>query len=409
LWPAALLVLGCVVRNIGHGEGGTGTGTSTASVGDGAGEDAGTSGQDAGTTSARCSSDCTFSGTVLWTRTHDGGGLDHGRGIATDGEDNILVVGSTWNGTDYDVWVRKYDASGTEIWTREFDSGTHDRGRAIATDGEDNILVAGCVLSGTDHDIWLRKYDASGAETWTQTYDGGWGNDESRGIATDTAGDVLVAGHTRSETDDDAWVSKYDASGTELWTRTVDGGSIDDWGHGIATDGADNVLVAGRTGYAPGFEWVRMYDVSGTEVWARTYDISVASNVASDGASNLLVVGDISIDSSDIWTGKYDASGSELWTRTFDGGRGDGGSAVATDGADNVVVTGHCYGSGSSVDILVRKYDASGTELWTSRTADGLGYAVATDGAQNVLVVASWERDPSTGTGWDIWVRKYAP
>jgi cysteine-rich repeat protein len=40
-----------------------------------------------------CNNDCVPSGTELWTRTFTG--LAEGRGIATDGADNVLVVGET--------------------------------------------------------------------------------------------------------------------------------------------------------------------------------------------------------------------------------------------------------------------------------------------------------------------------
>jgi hypothetical protein len=102
---------------------------------------------------------------------------------------------------------------------------------------------------------------------------------------------------------------------------------------------------------------------------------------------------------------KYDASGTELWTRTFDGGGGDVGYGIATDGSDNVLVTGY-----ASVDIWVRKYDGSGTVLWT-RTFDSggsdFGYGIAADSADNVLVAGSCADIP--GEHSSIWVRKYTP
>ena len=68
------------------------------------------------------------------------------------------MTGVTSNGTDTDIWVRKYDSTGAELWTRTFDSGGQEQGNAIAADNEDNVLVAGSTGSGADVDIWIRKY-----------------------------------------------------------------------------------------------------------------------------------------------------------------------------------------------------------------------------------------------------------
>ena len=106
-------------------------------------------------------------GSVLWTRTFDGGRIERGRGIAVDGADNVIVVGQVEAGQANDIWVRKYDSEGTELWTRTYDGGSNDNGSGVATDSEDNVLVVGETKNG----FWMRKYDPSGTELWTRIDD----------------------------------------------------------------------------------------------------------------------------------------------------------------------------------------------------------------------------------------------
>ena len=95
---------------------------------------------------------------------------------------------------------------------------------------------------------------------------------------------------------------------------------------------------------------------------------------------------------------KYDASGKEVWTQQFGA---EGASAtttaasVAVDGSGAVYVAGWVFGSlpgqteGGQDDAFVRKYDAAGKEVWT-RQIGGPGHdlasTVAVDAAGNIYV-----------------------
>lgn len=90
------------------------------------------------------------------------------------------------------------------------------------------------------------------------TYLGGMVGENGRGIAVDSAGNILVAGNTgtpgwvsggydTSYCDaTDAFVAKLSPTGSHVWSSYL-GGSDDDYGFGIAVDAADHVLVVGST------------------------------------------------------------------------------------------------------------------------------------------------------------------
>ncbi len=72
----------------------------------------------------------------------------------------------------------------------------------------------------------------------------------------------------------------------------------------------------------------------------------------------------------DAYVRKYDASGNELWTRQFGTSSTDRSWGISVN-ASGVYVTGFTWGtfsgqtSAGGHDVYLRKYDASGNELWT--------------------------------------------
>ncbi len=86
---------------------------------------------------------------------------------------------------------------------------------------------------------------------WTEQL-GTSSDDFSLGVSADGLGNVFISGSTRGSLrgtnagGEDAFVSKYDASGTLDWTRQL-GTSLGDRSNGVSADGLGNVYVSGRT------------------------------------------------------------------------------------------------------------------------------------------------------------------
>jgi hypothetical protein len=381
-----------------------------------------------------CNNDCVLSGTELWTRTYESG---EALGVATDGDDNVIVVGRVHlvdQGTDF--WVGKHDASGAELWTRSFDGSPeeedlslHDAACGVATDSAGNLFVVG-VGGGAWHEFaWLGKLDADGNEQWIQTHGVYGSHSAAHGAATDSNDNLIAGGGLADGQGSDIWVRKQDPAGDELWSDK-DGSLAGEHAYGVAVDGADAVVVAGHIrvlgtqGYIHSDIWVRKYDPAGNELWTRTHDAGdtgdAAYGVATDRNGNVVVVGTIAVpDYPDtdaaavyIWIRKYDPSGSEVWTRIHDSSSEDNARGVATDSADSIVVVGWTNSPGESSDAWIGKYDASGDPLWTRAYDSGVdnddaAHGVATDSADNVIVVGRY--DCPAGEGHCIWVRKYTP
>ena len=374
-------------------------------------------------------------GQIQWIRQFGSSRDDFGYGVAADASGNIYIAGYTlgalpsqtstgWS----DAFVRKYNASGTELWTRQFGSSSPDFALGVTADASGNVYVAGYTygvlpgqISAGYTDAFVRKYDASGTELWTRQF-GSSSYEAATGVAADASGNIYVAGYTggvlpgqtRASTGyPDAFVRKYDASGTEIWTRQF-GSSADDLALGVAADASGNVYVAGYTyGVLPGQTspgstdaFVRTYDASGTELWTHQFGSSsadIASGVTADASRNLYVAGQTygtlpdrtSAGWSDAFVRKYDASGTELWTRQFGSASYEAATAVAADASGNTYVAGYTWGAlpgqtgAGRGDAFVRKYDASGTELWTFQfgsSSDDVAFGVAADAPGNIYV-----------------------
>jgi uncharacterized delta-60 repeat protein len=209
-------------------------------------------------------------GSVIWTRTFDAGCAsfgDHAYGVATDGDGNVVIAGDYTApggvGCATGVLVRKYDADGAVLWTLQDDAS---EARGVATDADGNVVVVGFDWNGgagEGDDLWIRKYDRDGTRIWTRTHSGAASDDDyGYGIATDGDGNVLVTGRVVDRADDaNIWVRKYDADGDEVWTDSPDvRTSVYEGGAAIAADSSGNVLVTGYV-YVDGSEdiWVRKY------------------------------------------------------------------------------------------------------------------------------------------------------
>jgi hypothetical protein len=349
----------------------------------------------------------------VWTRLHNAGGDDHGVAIAADADGNLLVAGDISprrSAAERDIWVRKYDPSAREIWTSTYDSGGVDEVRAVTTDSSGQIVVAG----HANGRAWVRKYGSSGAELWTRL-SGPAGADD---VAIGTEGDVVVA-------TGDLGVIKYDASGTELWRREENRRTFSL--PSVATDDGGSVVVAGTVNTADGGTvggentpediWLSKYDAAGTEVWTRSYDGGAsdrATDVALDPSGNVYVMGvsfgrlnrpGLASHGWRRWLRKVSADGLSLWTLLEDGPAG----RLRVEAEGGVLVVGW---------FELRRYDAEGRPLWTrtcsiDTNADvrnvSVGGAALDLGGHLLLIGTVLEpQDPNlTASSSDIWIGKF--
>ena len=219
------------------------------------------------------------------------------------------------------------------------------------------------------------------------TYLGGTGNDIGYGIAVDGLGNAYITGETSSSYfpvpngyqtiiggGRDVFVTKLNASGSDLVYSTYIGGSGDEAGYSIAVDSDGNTYVTGYTKSSNfPFESALQPDLGGTGTC-------------------------------DAFVFKLSASGSALVYSTYLGGTGnDIGYGIVVDGSGKTYVTGSTgscdfplaapyqphYGGGTT-DGFVCKIDSTGLSLLYSTylggSSDDVPRMVAIDAVGNAYI-----------------------
>lgn len=391
-------------------------------------------------------------GVTIWTRQFGTSNHDDATGVTTDPDGNVVVVGRTLgdlagpNSGYQDVFVRKYDGHGNELWSRQYGGESSDYAFGVAVDPGGNVLVAGSAMPAgsvsddEDREALLLKYAPGGNLLWSRTFTVD-GATMARDVATDAHGDILVAGLTVNTSGSpgpeafDAFVSKLDPGGNEVWTRQFGTAALDG-ANRVAVDAAGAVYVAGMTfgaldGSNVGADdiFLRKYSPDGALLWGRQFGTAYtdgAAALAVDGAGRVVLAGALGADLTgaeprffDAFVRQYGPYGSLLWDHRFGTPVEDVATGVATDGTGNVLVTGFTAGaldseSAGLSDAFVRKYATGGTLVWARQFGtSGMDQAtgVAVDPHGNVLIagVTSGGLAGTSAGGADAFVRKLGP
>jgi hypothetical protein len=178
-------------------------------------------------------------------------------------------------GADSSVWAQTYDGGLVNSLI-----GTSDGGYAVA--GETSFSWA------RSYDAFLTKFDASGTIEWSRTY-GGPGNERARSVVAVSDGGYVIAGSTTSfgAGNVDFWLVKTDASGNVEWNQTFGGGLNED-AFSLVVTPDDGFAIAGSTcsfgdidSYDSEKFWLVKTDADGNQEWNRTYSREIAGRITS--------------------------------------------------------------------------------------------------------------------------------
>jgi len=149
--------------------------------------------------------------------------IDKAVDLALDASGNTYVVGTSYDGTSYDVVTVKYNSAGVEIWRSSFGGAGIDEAGGIIIDSNNDVIVTGSTfISGSNYDIFTAKYNGvTGVLIWSvihaeaiDLYDGG------KDIAVDALNNVIITGVLAITATDNNWVViKYNSAGVFQWTQ----------------------------------------------------------------------------------------------------------------------------------------------------------------------------------------------
>lgn len=289
----------------------------------------------------------TIDPTLVWATYYGGSAGETANGCAVDRFGNVYIAGTTNSASGIadggfqntigsgtaDAYLAKFNAAGVRQWATYYGGNVDQEGEYCTTDALGNVYLAGRTASTSGiasgghqnvhaggNDAYLVKFDATGTRLWG-TYYGGVNYDAGTSCVTDVTGNVYLSGITMSGGniatvgahqevfggDKDGFIVKFSPSGVRLWA-TYYGTGADDQAVSCATDTSKNVYLCGRT--------------------------NSSSGLASGGHQNTPGGG------GDAFLAKFNKDGNLQWATYYGGDSADVGQTCATDAIGNVYMGG---------------------------------------------------------------------
>ncbi len=289
------------------------------------------------------------------------------------------------------------------------------------------------------------------SRVWIDQYSGITGpgaGDYGKSVITDSSGNIYITGYTEGGLDgntnngySDFFLSKYNDSGTRLWTKQF-GTSQGDIGRSITIDNNDNIYIMGSTGgdldgntnNGGNNIFLTKFNSDGSKIWTRQYGgdggYNIGESVTTDSNGNIYITGvtDGDLDGNtninngywDIFLTKYSSDGIRIWTKQYGSIYGDAAYSVTSDGSDNIYITGyttHAFDGNTNSggnDIFLTKFTSDGTRHWTKQYGsvnNDHGWSVTTDSSGNIYITGRTYGPLDGNTysgGMDIFLTKYS-
>ena len=223
------------------------------------------------------------SGVFQWVYTAGASESDDSRALALDSNDNLYITGSFRDTVNFgggnitaanldDLFILKLNSAGAyqNIYTSNI--FTTQKGKGLAVDSSGNIYATG-TFSGTvdfgggnitssGNDIYLLKLNSSFAFQWVKRFavdNGSTGQALGLAVTVDEDGNVYSVGQIGGSVDfgggtinfgsqDDAYIVKYDSSGSFQWSKTFGSASANniDKTQDIVIDSNGFVIAVGE-------------------------------------------------------------------------------------------------------------------------------------------------------------------
>jgi hypothetical protein len=267
--------------------------------------------------------------------------------MTVDSNDGIYLAvmrdsANAFNSTFRDKYLVKFNQNGGQVWNRPLEKNLtgdthHLEVDGLAADDRENVYVFGSTGCGEDgHDAFITKVDPAGAQLWTRRL-GTPQNDACNGVAIDADGNLYIAGSTNgafakaNKGGVDFFIAAYDQTGTLLWQDQ------------IGTDAKDRAVD------------IRIADNNDIYICAQTSGSLARQN---NGREDFVVA-------------RYDRSGKRLWLVQYGSQAKETAVCMEIGRQGQVYVGGVTYGNLASDesyrgqgDAFVVKIAATGELLW---------------------------------------------
>ena len=296
-------------------------------------------------------------GEKIWARRFGDAGVSQSvQDVATDSQDNVILVGTSNGELDFDGkkigapgevdgFVAKLNPSGSAVWAFPIGGTNSQYCTNLAVDSVGNVSVTGQfsgsitfspgnTLTATGPDIYVARLDSAGGFLWAKKIDT-LNNALPYGLIADSAGDIIVSFETNSTTDAgggtitpstyDTVLVKYSSGGVFQWQKQI-GGTGDEYAPEMAVDPQKRPIVAFYTDGPVTIDGVDLppgggYDIvvaalepSGDLLWAKRYGLisDQTSPVVAVGPKGQIGLGCLASGDIDFGTGALTTMGSDV-------------------------------------------------------------------------------------------------
>jgi uncharacterized delta-60 repeat protein len=373
------------------------------------------------------------SGTQQWIKNLDNGGIDRPVAIGIDNQTRVYVAARSDNGTDDDYRLLQYNAQGTLSFNVSYDYAGQDRPIDMVV-----LPAGGCIVTGRsdgnpatgiNYDVHTVSFSATGTQNWVGIYNGQGNNDDIPvHLALAADGKVAVTGFTDKDAtliiSNDAFLLTYSTTGASLITQTFNGTSNkDDEGHDVCFNSSGNAVVVGFTSDAGFQRNALLLNYSGNsaptsqQIWSGWGDNGQnIRDIEIDNSGNVYYCGyNVNKDTNrDFFIGKVNSSGVAQWSADTTGtlfGSDEEANALAIDGSGNIIVSGYLKNAGTSSDVYVEKYNASGVLVWNFGYDSPIhesdrSYDMTLDNSGNIYLCGKMDADATWQVNDEIWTAK---
>ncbi len=289
-------------------------------------------------------------GTHVWSkRLTTGSTIDEGTAVGVDGSGNVIVAAGFYNTVSFggssmtsagseDIGLIKYSSAGAHLWSKRMGGAGMEMVRSVAVDQTTGEFVTAGYFAGSVNfggvaltsaglnDAFVARYNSAGTHTWSRRW-GSTNEDKAFGVDVDGLGNVVATGMFTNSVDfgggpltnaggvgsGDIFLVRISSAGVHLWSKGF-GSSlvVNQFGYGVAFDGAGNVLLTGAM-------------VALTAPY--TVDFG-GGPLAGDGYSNTFIA-------------KFGSNGAHTWSKRYLAGNGHAaGIGIAADGSGNALTSG---------------------------------------------------------------------
>jgi hypothetical protein len=381
-------------------------------------------------------------GAAQWSKAYgDAGAWQWGDDVAVDASGNISLTGSFGDTLSFggpllnssgedDVYLAGLDQSGGHQWSNRYGDDTTQIGWAVDISASGKLAAAGSyndiinfgggpLSNEGDLDVYVAVFNAQHQLMWQKGFGSSHStedsSDEGLAVAFDSQENVIVAGYFKNDMvidglflehdgEHDAFVAKFNPSGTLMWAKRFGYGGGQD-AFGLAVSNApglvDFIYVVGGFEGAINFGGPDLVSTNGS------YDAFLAVLTPDGNFHAQLGAGDFDEDM--IEAVAIDAQGNAVLMGFFRGTMTLGNAQL--------------MGNPESRDLFIVKLDPSLNPLWSRVWGDAqgwqgewLGQDVALDAQGYVYVTATFDGAVDTGVNvhqsqgnWDLLVAKLKP